>query len=112
MFFITTEPAAAIEYWPIVVLWFTAHPIAKLAPSRLTKWEITDSGAKKIGNKYFLHTGLEGIEIHDNKVTGVFEYGDQTARVLADVNKIDEDSNSHFDTLLSGQALVWDAMHK
>ncbi len=79
--------------------------------SRLTKWLITDSSAKKVGNHYFDQSGLEGIEIHDNQVKGIFEYDTQTSKVLANTDEINKKANPVTDEVLSLEAWVWDSIH-
>lgn len=83
--------------------------------SRITKWELTDKGLNPIGYKYIDHKGLEGIEIEDDYVKGVFEQGlpfgnqNQSTEVLANISEINESSNKTVDSLLEFGGNFWDA---
>lgn len=52
------------------------------AKSRLTKWEVTDDGIVPIAYKYINHPGLEGIDVQDGRISGVFEYNEQETEEL------------------------------
>lgn len=83
--------------------------------SRLTKWEMNDGEIKPVGYRYIDHTGLEGIEIEDGYVRGVFEQGfsfwnqNQSTEILANVNDISEPANSSIDSSLTFGGNIWDS---
>ena len=80
--------------------------------SRLTQWEIKDSEVKKLGNYYFDQPGLEGIEIHDNQVKGIFEYDTQSSKYITDTDNISQPPDHIADQALSLKAWVWDNLHE
>lgn len=83
--------------------------------SRLTKWELTDEGLNPLGYKYIDHTGLEGIEIEEGYVKGVFEQGwriwnrNQTTEILTATSDINDSADYAVDAMLSIGGKYWDS---
>ena len=75
----------------------TASSILK-GNSRLTRWEETDEG-------------LEGIDIRDGQVTGIFETGTSAMENFGSVDDINEPSDAATDALLSAGGQGWDEIH-
>ena len=88
----------------------TASSILK-GNSRLTRWEETDEGFVQTGNKYIEHSGLEGIDIRDGQVTGIFETGTSAMENFGSVDDINEPSDAATDALLSAGGQGWDEIH-
>lgn len=80
------------------------------ATSRLTKWKMNEDGSLElVGYIYIDHSGLEGIEISDDgTITGVFEYGNQEAETLGNIDDFSSENNDDVDVFLTYAGLLWD----